>query len=43
VTPADVQRVTRETCRPQNETIVTLSHKEAAPAAKGTQGGGNHD
>jgi zinc protease len=44
VTPADVQRVTRETFRPQNETIVTLSHKATAekPAA-GSQGGANHD
>ncbi|HKI01833.1 MAG TPA: pitrilysin family protein [Thermoanaerobaculia bacterium] len=39
VTPAEVQRVTRETFRPQNETIVTLSHKAAAPAAQGSQGG----
>jgi zinc protease len=43
VTPADVQRVTRETFRPQNETIVTLSHKADTPAAQGSQGGANHD
>jgi len=43
VTPADVQRVTRETFRPQNETIVTLSHKADAPAAQGSQGGANHE
>jgi zinc protease len=44
VKPADVQRVTRETFRPQNETIVSLSHKAAAPAAQGgSQGGANHD
>jgi zinc protease len=44
VTAADIQRVTRETFRPQNETFVTLSHKAAAekPAA-GSQGGANHD
>jgi zinc protease len=45
VTPADVQRVTRETFRTQNETIVTLSHKAAAaekPAA-GAQGGASHE
>ena len=40
---ADVQRVTRATFRPQNETIVTLSHKADAPAAQGSQGGANHD
>jgi zinc protease len=38
VTPAEVQRVARETFRTQNETIVTLSHKAAA-AAPGSQGG----
>jgi zinc protease len=43
VTPADVQRVTRATFVPQNETIVTLSHKADAPAAQGSQGGANHD
>ncbi len=44
VTPADIQRVTRETLRPQNETMITLSHKDAVekPAA-GSQGGANHD
>lgn len=44
VTPADIQRVVRETFRPQNETYVTLSHKAAEqPAAGGTQGGADHD
>ncbi len=47
VTAADVQRVTRETFRPQNETLVTLSHKAAAPEnqkpATGSQGGADHD
>ena len=45
VTPADIQRVTRETLRSQNETFVTLSHKAAAPEkpAAGSQGGANHD
>ena len=44
VTAADIQRVTRETFRPQNETFVTLSHKAAPekPAA-GSQGGASHD
>ncbi|MFP5287954.1 MAG: hypothetical protein ACLGI9_19615, partial [Thermoanaerobaculia bacterium] len=45
VTPADVARVTKETFRTQNETIVTLSHKAAAaekPAA-GAQGGASHE
>ena len=44
VTAADIQRVTRETFRPQNETLITLSHKAAAekPAA-GSQGGANHE
>ncbi|HEX9942017.1 MAG TPA: pitrilysin family protein [Thermoanaerobaculia bacterium] len=42
VTPADIQRVARDTFRTQNETIVDLSHKAAA--AQGTPGGGaNHD
>jgi zinc protease len=39
VTPAEIQRVAREVFRPQNETIVTLSHKASAPAAPGSQGG----
>jgi zinc protease len=39
VTPAEIQRVAREVFRPQNQTIVTLSHKAAAPAAPGSQGG----
>jgi zinc protease len=45
VTPADIQRVARETFKTQNETMVTLSHKaaKAAPAAQGAQGGANHD
>jgi zinc protease len=43
VTPADIQRVARDTFRTQNETIVTLSHKAAAAPAKGTEGGANHD
>jgi len=34
VTPADVQRVARQTFRPENETVVTLSHPGSAqPAA----------
>ena len=41
VTPADIQRVARAIFRPENETVVTLSHK--APAAQGTQGGASHD
>ena len=43
VTPADIQRVSRETFRAQNETLVTLAHKGAAPAAQGTPGGANHE
>jgi len=43
VTPADIQRLARETFRPQNETIVTLSHPADAAPAKGTQGGASHD
>jgi zinc protease len=46
VTPAEVQRVARQVFQPQNETVVTLSHKAAPaekPAAAGTQGGANHD
>jgi zinc protease len=42
VTPADIQRLARETFKSGNETIVTLSHKSDA-AAKGTAGGANHD
>jgi zinc protease len=38
VTPADIQRVARATFRPQNETVVTLSHK-----GQGSQGGAHHD
>jgi zinc protease len=41
VTPADIQRVVRETFRPQNETYVTLSGPAEKPAAGGTQGGSN--
>jgi zinc protease len=37
VTPADVQRLARETFRPQNETQVTLAYK--APAAASGKGG----
>jgi zinc protease len=37
VTPADIQRVAREIFRPQNETIVTLSHPGTNP--QGSQGG----
>ncbi len=33
VTPADVQRLARETFRPQNETLVTLAYKAPAAAA----------
>jgi zinc protease len=43
VTSADIQRVARQIFRPQNETLVTLSHKAGAAAAKGTQGGASHD
>jgi len=43
VTPADIQRLARETFRPQNETIVNLSHRADAAPAKGTQGGASHD
>ena len=43
VTPADIQRVARAVFQSQNETIVTLSHKGAAPAAQGSQGGAHHD
>jgi zinc protease len=37
VTPEDIQRVARQTFRPENETVVTLSHPGDKPAA--TQGG----
>jgi zinc protease len=45
VTPADIQRVARDTFQTQKETMVTLSHKaaDAAPGAQGSQGGANHD
>jgi zinc protease len=43
VTPADVQRLARETFQSRNETMVTLSHKSDAAAPKGTGGGANHD
>jgi zinc protease len=43
VTPADIQKVARAYFQPQNETFATLTHKAAAPAAQGTQGGANHD
>lgn len=42
VKPADIQRVARDIFRPQNETIVTLSHKGETPA-QGSQGGARHD
>jgi len=35
VTPEDIQRVARKTFRPENETVVTLSHPESAQPAKG--------
>ncbi|HTQ79705.1 MAG TPA: pitrilysin family protein [Thermoanaerobaculia bacterium] len=38
VTPADIQRVARQFFRPENETLITLSHPESAPAA--APGGG---
>jgi zinc protease len=40
VTPADIQRIAKQILRPQNETIVTLSHK---PAAEGAKGGAAHE
>jgi len=43
VTPADIQKAARAYFQPQNETVATLTHKAAAPAAQGTQGGANHD
>lgn len=44
VTPEDVQRAAREIFRPQNETMVSLSHKEEAPAQQpGGQGGATHE
>jgi zinc protease len=43
VTPTEIQRAARDTFRTQNETIVTLSHKANPAAAKGTEGGANHD
>jgi zinc protease len=40
VTPADLQRVARSIFKPQNQTVVTLSHPEAAAQpATGKQGG----
>jgi len=42
VTPADIQRIVGASFQTRNETIVTLSHKADA-AAKGTQGGANHE
>jgi zinc protease len=41
VTPQDIQRVARAIFRPQNETIVTLSH--AASKAQGATGGASHE
>jgi zinc protease len=44
ITPEDVQRAAREIFRPQNETMVTLSHKAETPAQQpGAQGGAAHD
>lgn len=44
VTPADVQRAARQIFQPQNETVVTLAHKAAAPAQQpAPQGGASHD
>jgi zinc protease len=46
VTAADIQRVIRETFRPQNETFITLSHKappENQKPASGSQGGASHE
>jgi zinc protease len=43
VTAAEIQKIARETFTPQNETLVTLSHKAPAPAAQGSPGGANHD
>jgi zinc protease len=46
VTPADIQRVAKSVFRPENETVVTLSHpagKGEQPAAGKPQGGGRHD
>ena len=37
VTPADVQRVARDTFEPSNETVVTLSQQAKAPPASGAQ------
>jgi zinc protease len=37
VTPADIQRVARAVFRPQNETLVTLSHKAGAAAQGGAK------
>jgi predicted Zn-dependent peptidase len=34
VTAQDVQRMARQTFQPKNETVVTLSHKAAAPASR---------
>jgi zinc protease len=38
VTPEDIQRVARQIFRPENETVITLSHPEPAKAAP-AQGG----
>jgi zinc protease len=44
VTPADIQRVARQIFRPQNETIVTLSHPEGKDkSAPAHQGGADHE
>ncbi len=43
VTPADIQRVAAKFFQPQNETVVTLTHKAAPAAAPAPQGGAHHD
>lgn len=43
VTPADIQRVARNTFQARNETIVSLSYKADAAPATGAPGGANHD
>jgi zinc protease len=40
VTPADVQRLARDTFKQQNETVVTLAHKAADQPAAGASKGG---
>jgi zinc protease len=46
VTPADIQRLATTVFRPENQTVVTLSHpagKSEQPAGGKQQGGGHHD